>query len=84
MVALFDTSLNVVQILVVNGILFVRHRFEMTFEGHLGGLTVVRLPLAQGVIPGVWDRVVHWAPCTEPASPSACVTASLSVSLMNK
>ena len=29
------------------------------------------------------DRVPHWAPCTEPASPSACVSASLSLSLLS-
>ena len=38
------------------------------------------LPLAQVVILGSWDRVPH----REPASPSAYVSASLSVSLMNK
>ena len=32
--------------------------------------------------PGDW--VLHLAPCREPASPSACVSATLSVSLMNK
>ena len=32
--------------------------------------------------PGDPDRVPRWAPCMEPASPSACVSASLS--LMNK
>ena len=32
------------------------------------------------MIPGVLDRVPHWVPCREAASPSAC----LSVSLMNK
>ena len=37
-----------------------------------------------GVIPGPWDGVLHWAPCGEPASPSASVSAPLSVSLMNK
>ena len=46
--------------------------------GHLGGSVVERLPLAQGVIPGSWDRVPHWAPCREPASLSACVSASVS------
>ena len=35
-------------------------------------------------IPGCQDRIPHWAPYIEPASPSACVSASLSVSLMNK
>ena len=34
--------------------------------------------LAQGVILGSWDRVPHWAPHKEPASPSTYV------SLMNK
>ena len=55
-------------------------------QGRLGGSAVERLPLAQGVIPGSWDRVSHWAPCMELASPSGCVSASLSLSLslMNK
>ena len=30
--------------------------------------------------PGVWDRVLRWAPCMRPASPSACVSASLCLS----
>ena len=51
-------------------------------EGHPGGAQ--RLPSAQGVTPGSWDRILQWAPCREPASLSACVSASLSVSLMNK
>ena len=36
--------------------------------------------------PGIQDRVPHQAPCEEPISPSAYVSASLcqSVSLMNK
>ena len=46
--------------------------------GHLSGSAVERLPLAQAVI---WDQVPHWAPCGEPVSPSACVSASLSLSL---
>ena len=29
---------------------------------------------------GSQDRVPHWAPCMEPASPSACACASLSLS----
>ena len=53
-------------------------------ERHLGGSVVECLPLAQGMIPGSWDGVPHQAPCMEPASPSAYVSASLSVSLMNK
>ena len=51
---------------------------------HLGGSVVERLPLAQLVIPESWDHVLHQAPCGEPASTSAYVFASLSVSLMNK
>ena len=52
--------------------------------GCLGGSVVECLPLAQGMISASWDRVLHQAPCREPASPSACVSASLSMSLMNK
>ena len=53
-------------------------------SGIPGWLSGLAPALAQGVILGSWDRVPHWAPCMEPASPSACVSASLSVSLMNK
>ena len=41
-------------------------------------------PSAQGVILETRDPVPHQAPCMEPAPPSACVSDSLSVSLMNK
>ena len=50
--------------------------------GSLGGSVVERLPSAQGMILETQDQVPRRAPCMEPASPSACV--SLSVSLMNK
>ena len=46
----------------------------------LGGSVVEHLPSAEGVIPGSWDRVPHRAPCREPASPSAYVSASLCAS----
>ena len=52
--------------------------------GCLGGLVVESLPLAQGVILGSGIKSPHQAPCEEPASPSAYVIASLSVSIMNK
>ena len=39
---------------------------------------------AQGRILETRDRVPRRAPCMEPASPSACVAASLSLSLINK
>ena len=48
--------------------------------GHLGGSGVECLPLVQVVVPGSWDRVLLWAPCREPASPSAYVSAFLCVS----
>ena len=52
--------------------------------GHLNGSVVKHLPLAQVMIPGSWDRVPHWAPHGEPASPSAYVFASLCVSVIDK
>ena len=52
--------------------------------GRLGGSEVEHVPSAQGIILETRDRVPRRAPCTEPASPSACVSASLSGSLMNK
>ena len=52
--------------------------------GHLGGSAIEHLPLAQGVVPDSQDQVPHRTSCMKPASPpSACVSTSLSVSLMN-
>ena len=51
-----------------------------SFPGYLDGSEVECLPPPQVMIPGSWDQVLHWAPCMEPASPSACVSASLNVS----
>ena len=48
---------------------------------HLGGCLQLR---AQGMTLESRDRVPPRAPCMEPASPSACVSSSLCVSLMNK
>ena len=50
--------------------------------GSLGGSVVEYLLPAQVVIPGSWDRVLLQAHHAESASPSAYVSASLS--LMNK
>ena len=50
----------------------------------LGGSVVGHLPLAQGMILEFRDQVPHQAPCMEPASPSACVSAPLSLSLSHE
>ena len=53
----------------------------------LNGSVVEHLPLAQVMIPASWaswDRVLHKAPCREPAYPSANFAASVSVSPMDK
>ena len=56
--------------------------------GQAQWLSGLALPSAQGVILEIWDRVPSQAPCMEPASPSACVSAShslsLSVTIINK
>ena len=51
--------------------------FDQKQCGSLGGSGVEHLTLAQGMILGSGDRVQHRAPCMEPASPSAYVSASL-------
>ena len=57
---------------------------NLEFQGCLGGSVVEHLSSAQGMIPDSQDRVPHRDPCMEPASPSAYVSASICVSLMNK
>ena len=57
---------------------------EELFWGHLGGSVVEHLPSTQGVILESRDQVPHQVSLREPASPSAYVSPSLSVSLMNK
>ena len=53
--------------------------FKTWRPGQPGWLSGLVLPSAQGVILETRDRVPHRAPCMEPASPSACVSASLSL-----
>ena len=54
-------------------------------KGRLGDSVVEHLPLAQVIIPDSRDCVPHQVPCMKPAfPPSAYVSASLSVFLMNK
>ena len=57
---------------------------ETGFKGRFGGLMVGHLPLAQVVIPGSWDQVLHQGPHRETVSPSACVSVSVWMSFMNK
>ena len=49
--------------------------------GQPGGLSCLAPPSAQGTILETWDGVPRQAPCMEPVSPSACVSASLPLSL---
>ena len=60
------------------------YSYKTTVRGHLGGSVVECLTLAQVVIPGSWDRVPNGAPHGKPVFPSAYVSASFPVSLMNK
>ena len=53
-------------------------------KGCLGGSAIEHLLLAQGLIPDSGEGVPHWAPCVEPTSPSACVSASVCVCLSRK
>ena len=53
-------------------------------HGQPGWLSGLAQPSAWGMILGSRDRVPCQASCEEPASPSAYVSASLTVSLMNK
>ena len=57
---------------------------KTTEQGQPWWLSGLAPPSVQGVILETRDRIPHQAPCMESASPSACLSASLSVSLMNK
>ena len=61
-----------------------RYMLISKFQGPLGGSVVESLPSAQGVILESWDRVLHWAPWKEPASPSMSLPVSLGLSWINK
>ena len=60
--------------------LFEKSVLKCVSWGSLGGSVVKRLPLAQGMILETWDQVPQWAPCMEPAFPSACHSLSLCLS----
>ena len=55
------------------------HTKGLHFWGSLGGSAVLLLSSAQSVILESRDRVSCRAPCMEPASPSTCDSASLSL-----
>ena len=64
-----------------------KNKKQKTKIGQPGWRSGLAPPAARGVILETRYRVPRQAPCMEPASPSACVSASLSllsVSLMNK
>ena len=48
--------------------------------GQPGGLSGLALPWVRGLVLETSNGVPCQAPCTEPASPSACVSVSLCVS----
>ena len=56
------------------------HVLKVSLGGIPGWLSGLALPAAWGVILESQDLVPRQAPCMEPASPSACVSASLCVS----
>ena len=51
------------------------------WAGWPGWLSGLVQPSAQGMILEIWDQVPRRAPCMEPASASACFSASLSLSV---
>ena len=55
--------------------------FRSEYWGQPRWLSGLALPATCGVILGTRDQVPRWAPCMEPASPSAWVSASLSLCL---
>ena len=57
----------------------IRAEWDYSDMGRQGGSVVEHLSSAQVVIPRSQDRVLHRAPNVEPASPSASVSASLSL-----
>ena len=58
-----------------------RQTIEKQNLGQPGWLSSLPPPSAQGLILETQDRVPRRAPCMEPASPSACVSAPLSLCL---
>ena len=53
-------------------------------KGRLGGSVVENLPLAQRMVLESQGQLPHQAPCMEPASPSAYVSVSVSLSVSHE
>ena len=68
----------------VSSLPFFQLKIKKKKRGCPGGSAVECLLLALGVILESWDGVPCQASYMEPASPSAYISASLRVSLMNK
>ena len=56
--------------------------YQKISVGQPGWLSGLAQPSAQGMILESWDPVPRQAPCMESASPSACVSTSLSLSTL--
>ena len=81
--AFFGNMFHTSEIVLIGSRVYVIYSFVVFKNftvGHLGGSAVKHLFLAQGVIVELQDQVPLLAPCMEPASPSAYVSASLCVS----
>ena len=63
--------------------LFLKIKLKKLSEGSTGGAQRFGAAFSPGRDHGDRDQFLRRAPWMEPASPSACVSASLSVSLMN-
>ena len=64
--------------------IIVNHSMVQKGSGAPGWLSSWASAFSSGRDPGSWDQVPHQAPYGEPASPFAYISASISVSLMNK
>ena len=86
------SHLHVVTYLILTMIWEIRYCYHPCFKGEETGMPGwlndatqwKHLPSAQVIILGSRDQFPHWAPHRKPASPSAYVSAFLSVSLMSK
>ena len=59
-------------------LLKISEQSELKYPGQPGWLSSLAPPLAQGLILGTQDQVLHQAPCMEPASLPVSLPLSLS------